>query len=149
MVWVGQKNRGPWRVLKPPSRRSKYGNRITYLDGERFDSAAEEVFYRRLVLLKAAGVIQHFERQVRVDLEAGIAYIADFVVWPVDEATAWYAVDVKGVLTKVFRLKAKLFKAKYPDNPLIIAKAVYQKGKLIGFRETEFGKERNEHVGVQ
>ncbi|MCL4735354.1 MAG: DUF1064 domain-containing protein [Candidatus Omnitrophica bacterium] len=141
-------------MRRPPgihavSKRSKYGNRITCVDGIRFDSVAEGLYYRRLVLLKAAGEIAGYERQVLFGLEAGIRYVADFVVWPLGREMPWYAVDVKGVQTRVFRLKAKLFTAKHPNNPLIIAKAVYQKGKFSGFRETVFGKGRKKHVGFQ
>lgn len=137
------------RAKKRPSRRSKYGNQITYFNGERFDSAAEAGYYQRLVLLKAAGEIMEFKRQVAFEVGPGIKYIADFVVWNNDRASSWYAVDVKGTLTKVFRLKAKLFQAKYGIHPLIIAKAVYQKGKLVRFMETEFGKERKGYVDFQ
>jgi hypothetical protein len=31
--------------------------------------------------------------------------------------------DFKGVVTAVFRLKAKLWKARYPDVPLVIVRA--------------------------
>ena len=137
------------RAKKRPSRRSKYGNQITYINGERFDSAAEGVYHKRLVLLKAAGKIAEFKRQVAFEVGPGIKYVADFVVWKNDRPSSWYAVDVKGTLTKVFRLKAKLYREKFSTHPLIIAKAVYQKGKLIGFRETEYGKERRGYVDFQ
>ena len=138
------------RVLKRPSRRSKYGNRTFYLDGERFDSVAEGAYYQRLVLLKAAGEVEDFHRQVRLDLGAGIAYVADFLVWLKGAvACGWFAVDVKGVLTKEFRLKARLFKDKFPSNQLIIAKAVYRGKQIIGFNETVYGERRKRHVDFQ
>jgi hypothetical protein len=131
------------RALKRPTRKSKYGNRITYLNGERFDSKAEAAYNQRLLLLKAAGEIAAFRRQVKIPLGAGIAYVADFVIWATECRGDWYVVDVKGTITKEFRIKAKLFREMYPRHPLIIAQAVYSGGKLAGFRETEFGKRKS------
>ena len=93
--------------------RSKYGNRKVELDGEKFDSAAERDRWVSLRLMERAGEVQFLRRQVRFHLLGADGshicdYIADFVYCrngtPVIE-------DVKGVITDVFRIKAKLMAA--------------------------------------
>lgn len=143
MVSEGWKTKAPSRGLKGPSRRSKFGNRITFVGEERFDSVAEAEYSKFLHLRELAGEITQYRRQVRLPVGAGIIYVADFMVWPKGILQSeWYVVDVKGVLTKEFKLKAKLFCAGYPFNKLIIAKAIYRGGVITGFEETEFGTKR-------
>lgn len=143
MVSEGEQVKAFLRGLKGPSRRSKFGNRITFVGDERFDSHAEAEYARFLHLRELAGEITQYRRQVRLPVGAGIIYIADFMIWPKGIlGSEWYVVDVKGVLTKEFKLKAKLFCAVYPFNKLIIAKAIYRGGVITGFEETEFGTRR-------
>lgn len=105
---------------------SKYGNKITELDGMKFDSLAEANYYMELKYLKRAGVIKCFCRQPKFILEkafakngkrfCAITYTADFMVTHPDNRVD--VIDVKGVLTKEFRIKWKLFEKRYPEYSL-------------------------------
>ena len=111
-----------WEALETPEepRASKYGNVPTLVDGRRFDSKAEANRYRELCLLERAGTISDLECQPRYVLGTGKrppVYVGDFAYIedgkPICE-------DVKGVQTAVFKLKAKLFRERYPDIELRI-----------------------------
>ena len=93
--------------------RSKYGNRKVELDGEKFDSVAERDRWVSLRLMERAGAIQSLRRQVRFHLSGSDGshvcdYIADFVY---RRGAGVVIEDVKGVVTDVFRIKAKLMAA--------------------------------------
>ena len=47
-----------------------------------------------------------------------IVYVPDFEVWPTPEQ--FELREFKGAMTRGFRLKAKLFRARYPDVPLVV-----------------------------
>ena len=93
----------------------KYRNEPTVIDGIRFDSKKEAEHYRRLCLLKKAGVVERIDLQVKYPLtvngEKVGTYAADFVVRFPDGKVQ--AQDVKGVRTPVYRLKKRLMKAIY------------------------------------
>lgn len=103
--------------------RSKYGARKTTIDGITFDSQREAQYYSELKLKKRAGLIKDFELQpVYVLLEPykhpltgrkvqGIKYRADFLLTLPDGSQE--VVDVKGMRTKEYLLKKKLFESKY------------------------------------
>ena len=104
--------------------KSKYRNVPTVIDGLRFSSKAEAKRYSELKLLQASGQVRWFIRQPRFDLPDGITYVADFlVVWAADELSfepgQVTVEDVKGVETDVFKLKRKLFEAKFGELTLI------------------------------
>jgi hypothetical protein len=104
---------------------SKYHARATTLDGLRFDSKAEAFRYTQLTLLARAGQItdlcvhpryiiwdhwtvtakgkKHLEK---IEYEGDFSYTENGQ--PVVE-------DVKGVLTDVYRIKKKMFLARYPE----------------------------------
>ena len=118
----------------PPRRgaraRHKYGARRTAYGGAWYDSRGEAEYARRLDLLKAAGAIHDWRRGgewVLLDAPPGgrrrdrITLRPDFEVWPAPGRVE--VRDFKGVETAVFRLKAKLWKAHYPDVPLVVARA--------------------------
>jgi hypothetical protein len=111
------------------ARPNKYHARRTEHEGEWYDSAGEAEYARHLDLLQAAGAIRAWRRGgewVLLDSPTGkkrdgITLRPDFEVWP---APGQLEVrDFKGVVTAVFRLKAKLWKARYPDVPLVIVRA--------------------------
>lgn len=104
-------------TIAKPKRRNKYGARKTVVDGITFDSAAEAARYEHLKLLAKIGNISNLERQVPYPLLApngeviGV-YICDFEYF--DNVQRRKVVeDVKGVLTPMFRWKAKHFRAQY------------------------------------
>lgn len=104
-------------LQKPKKKANKYGAKRTVLDGITFDSKAEAKRYAALKLQERCGAIYNLRRQVWHELKAAngavaCRYRADFDYFntstgePVTE-------DVKGVLTRDFRIKARLFKEQY------------------------------------
>lgn len=99
----------------------------TVVDGIRFDSKAEAKRYGELKLLERAGAIKDLRVHPTYKLAARITYEGDFeyqVAVP-DGFASLHTIceDVKGVETQVFKVKAKLFREKYPDIELRIVKA--------------------------
>ena len=97
-----------------------------------YDSRGEAEYARRLDLLKAAGAIHDWRRGgewVLLDAPpAGsrrdrITCARTSRCGTRRPGAASGCVDFKGVVTAVFRLKAKLWKARYPDVPLLVARA--------------------------
>lgn len=97
---------------------SKYRARKTEIDGIVFDSAKEARRYLDLKLLERCGEIKGLERQVRYELlpkngrERAVYYIADFRY---EENGKRVVEDVKGVRTREYILKRKMFKYRYPE----------------------------------
>lgn len=98
--------------------KSKYHNVKTTVDGILFDSKLEAGRYRELKLILAAGEIKSFNLQPEFKFRCGIKYRADFIVWGLDKIP--WVEDSKGVRTKEFSLKLKLWKDEYPDMELRI-----------------------------
>jgi hypothetical protein len=96
--------------LKVTGRR-KFGNVPTFYGGRNFASIKEAAHARDLDLEKKAGDVLAWFAQVPFPLAEGVTYVADFVVilkdWSVEVR------DTKGFLTREFKLKRKLFKARY------------------------------------
>ena len=97
-------------------RPTKYRNKPTEVDGIKFASKAEARRYSDLKLLERAGEISDLKLQPRYPLTVNgllvCTYVADFdYVEARDERTV--TEDVKGVKTKDFIIKAKLFHALY------------------------------------
>jgi hypothetical protein len=109
----------------------KYHARRTEYAGQWFDSRGEAGYTRHLDLLKAAGAIHDWRpggEWVLLDSPTGtkrdgITYRPDFEVWDSPDGGGFRVVDFKGVVTREFRLKARLWKARYPDVPLVVARA--------------------------
>ena len=107
---------------------SKFNARRAEYRGEVYDSGAEARYAARLDRLRAGGAIAAWRRGTAWTLlesptgreQDGITYRPDFEVWAPD---GFKAVDVKGVETEVFRLKAKLWRAVYPTVPLYVVRA--------------------------
>ena len=93
------------------------------LDGVVFDSKREMEVYSEFKVLKRCGEILDLELQPRVLLipkPNKIEYIPDFrVVWK-NGNEEW--IDVKGMETPEFKLKAKMFRHFYPTRKLVIMK---------------------------
>ncbi len=99
-----------------PSRqlsRAKYGNEVTIVGGMRHASKREMKRYKENGLRLKSGEFDFLARQVRFRLPGGVEYVADFVLGKIikqefAEAFARIIVeDTKGVLTPVYRIKAK------------------------------------------
>ncbi len=101
---------------------NKYHNKKTIIDGISFDSKAEAARYCQLKLMVRAGIIDNLKLQPKYLLQEAfvkngkkiqaINYIADFEYI---ENGKTVIEDVKGVKTKEFSLKLKMFQYRYPD----------------------------------
>lgn len=95
---------------------NKYGAKKTTLDGITFDSKAEARYYASLKQREKAGEVHSVELQrpyvLAVDGFLITTYKADFAFWDQIEERQ-RVIDVKGVVTPVFRLKQKMMKAIY------------------------------------
>ena len=101
----------------------KYGNRVTEVDGIRFDSEKEADYYWQLHWLMREGTVKEVELQPKFVLQPGykrdgkkirpIIYRADFKVTEADGHI--YYVDTKGMRTQVYMIKKKMLLYKYPD----------------------------------
>lgn len=115
------------RPLKQP-KRSKFNNKITYVDGIKFDSKAEADRYCELKLMERAGLIKIIKLQPVFELQAAyidkaghkhraINYIADFMYLDLENREV-IVEDVKGgkaTATQAFKNKMKMFIEKYPE----------------------------------
>jgi len=97
------------------SKKSKYHNTRVQVDGIWFDSKAEAKRYGELKLLEQAGKIWNFRVHPVYRMTAGIKYIGDFeYIEGTGRNIKAVCEDVKGVETEAFRIKARLFREKYP-----------------------------------
>lgn len=106
--------------------RSKYGNVPTTVDGHTFASKKEARDYGTLKLLEDAGQIVNLRLQPRFVLQDAytdadgthyrmIEYVADFM-WDDLHTGKTHVRDSKGYSKNpVWRIKEKLFRAKYPQ----------------------------------
>lgn len=107
--------------------RSKYSNRKTVKHGIQFDSKMESEYYDILLLRQRAGQISELTLQPEFTLlpsfkrngrtVRGVKYKGDFMYL---EDGKTVVVDVKGVETKDFIIKSKLFLSQHPDKELIL-----------------------------
>lgn len=124
-----------YRGVVRAKKRAKYGNKKKTTDEIKFDSQAEADYYTYLKLLQSAGVVESFELQPSFELVpatiAGsrknqpVKYRGDFRVKYADGRET--VEDVKGVETKEFIIKAKLYDHLAPAHgwpPLRIVKRV-------------------------
>lgn len=94
---------------------NKYGAKKVTVDGRTYDSKAEARYCENLILREKAGEIGGLEFQKRFQVlgpkgELICTYIADAAFWDHKE-DRFRVVDIKGVVTPVFRLKSKLVRA--------------------------------------
>lgn len=101
-------------ATKPDSKPNKYHNNPTTVDGIRFDSKKEARYYEQLKIRIATGEVSYFLMQVPLRLPGGSKYVVDFLVFFDDPATPPEYVDVKGVLTQVFKVKKREVEHTYP-----------------------------------
>lgn len=100
---------------------SKYGNRISEIDGVKFRSAAEARRYQDLKLMQNAGAIKDLTLQPRYPLVVNgvtiCTYVADFRYWDTEKRCDVIE-DVKGAQTAIYRFKKKLFEAVYQGRTI-------------------------------
>lgn len=128
MARISEKEAIKLGLIPDPAKkkRNKYNAKKVWVDGICFDSQAEADYYCQLKLLQRAGAIDGFCRQARFVItegkngERGVEYVTDFVIFLPDGK--YRIVDVKGVKTSVFKLKAKAFYEKYPKLNLELEK---------------------------
>lgn len=106
-----------WRLKG--SQANKYNAQKTRVDGHLFDSKMEAEYYE---ILKSqtmiGGQIQHIDVHPVMTLPGGIRYKPDFMIyWVTSEIEV---IDVKGVMTKDFKIKRKLFDETHPLAPLVV-----------------------------
>jgi Protein of unknown function (DUF1064) len=103
--------------------RQKYGATPTVVDGITFRSKREAEVYKLLLTAQQAGYIGEIVLQPRYLLQdafrdhlgrwhRAIVYVADFETTRVGQRVV---IEVKGFATAIWKLKEKLFRAKYPD----------------------------------
>ena len=110
------------------NKKHKYSAKPQTIDGHRFDSKREADYYQELLIRKRAGDIKDFELQPEFILQdplkregktiRAIKYRADFLIFHTDGRTE--IIDVKGFETAEFKLKKKLFMARYPEMEITI-----------------------------
>jgi len=108
---------------------AKYNNKKTMIDGITFDSRGEANRYLYLKSLLQANEISDLELQPKFELipkfkkngktHRAINYVADFKYIENGETVVE---DYKGMETKVFKIKHKMFEYFYPDLELRIIK---------------------------
>ena len=120
--------KGKVTARKKPKKRSKYGNKRTWIDGICFHSKKEGEHYNQLKLLQGVGEIKGFCLQPEFVLvegnpeERAITYKADFIIFNNDGS--YEIVDVKGFESEQWKRTFKQFKLKYPGLELKIVKEV-------------------------
>ena len=105
--------------IEQQAKRSKYGNKVTRVDGIRFDSKREADYYQQLKLRKAAGEVSYWLRQVPLHQPGGTRYVVDFLVFFTGDRAPEY-VDAKGHETPIFRLKRREIEHHYPIKLVIV-----------------------------
>ena len=104
-------------------RKTKYRANKTSVDGHTFDSKKEAEYYCELKLRLQAKEINGFCLQPTFMLAPGLKYKADFIVFNSDNS--YEVIDVKGVRTKEYIAKKKVFEDKYNIKINEILKAHY------------------------
>ena len=119
------------------NKRHKYGAVKTVIDGIKFDSKAEALYYQ---LHKHDNGMKMQEKFVLMDkfrlngkAYREIAYKPDFTFYD-ENGSLTKVVDVKGVLTPEFKIKSKLFANRYGIQ-ITVAKKV---GNVLRFEEKMF-----------
>lgn len=123
----------------------KYRNKSIEAYGIKWDSQSELARYEQLTELQKQGKIKKLvahSKEIRFTLlekceyqcidgkikkQLPITYTPDFVY--VQDGKQ-IAEDVKGMVTDAFRLKAKMFRSRYPKFILRLVKATSSKGKF-------------------
>lgn len=134
---------------------SKYGAKKTVVDGIRFDSRVESLYYLYVKDLKEKGELKDFKLQPVYELQPkyeyqgfkrrAINYKADFLL--IDNDDKETVIDVKGMPTSDAKLKRKMFEYRYPDKDLKWIVRNLKRGSdtsgWITYEDNEEGKKRS------
>lgn len=92
---------------------NKYGNKKTRcFSGHLHDSKGEAGYCDRLRAMRDAREIQNYTVQFTFDLQSGIQHVVDFLVYLSPGVVEVH--EYKGHETQAWRIKRKLFMARYP-----------------------------------
>lgn len=94
-----------WRRPYSPNGQHKYGAMEVWVDNIRFGSRLEAGHYGQLKLLKSAGEIRTFLRQVPIHLPGGVKHIVDWLV--IRDGVPPLFAESKGYDLPLGRLKRK------------------------------------------
>lgn len=133
---------------------TKYNAKKAVVDGIRFDSKVESLYYVYLKDLKSKGELKDFKLQPVYELQPkfeyqglkrrAINYKADFLV--IDKEDKETVIDIKGMPTTEAKLKRKMFEYCYPDKDLkwIVRnlKRGSETGGWITYEQNEEGKKK-------
>lgn len=133
--------------------KSKFNNRQTEVHGIVFDSKMESDYYLHLLEQQEQGLITEIELQPVYLLQPAfrklgrairkVEYRADFRVTQADGRQV--VIDVKGVATPDFKLKAKMFDYYFPLELQIVTK---YKGEWIGLKDKPKTRKPAEKAGM-
>lgn len=130
---IKKKNKKTLPIKKKP----KYKNKKAQVDGILFDSKAEARYYilhrnnknMKMQVKFTLTDTMYFEHNGKKKTIRKMSYIPDFVFYD-DNGNIEKVVDVKGMKTKEFNVKAKIFMEKY-QIPIILAKYDSKTGMFI------------------
>jgi len=92
--------------------RHKFHAKRTDLDGIKFASKKEALYYKRLLNDKENGTLLFFLRQCPLHLPGGVRYVVDFIEFRSDGTV--HFIDVKGMITPTYTMKKKMVEELYP-----------------------------------
>jgi hypothetical protein len=98
------------RMKKPITH--KFKAKAIDIDGYKFPSKKEGVYYQSLKNAQARGYVLFFLRQVPLHLPGGVKMVIDFVVFMADGTVRF--TDVKGMRLRSFIDKKRIVEAIYP-----------------------------------
>lgn len=101
-----------------PQQYHKFKAKPTEIDNIKFASRKEARYYAELKLRQRNGEVLFFLRQVPFHLTGGVKYVCDFQVFLSDGTVEF--VDVKGMETPMYKLKAKQVQELYPIEIKIV-----------------------------
>lgn len=134
---------------RPSSRRSK--NKFGAIRCGPFGSKTEKLRFEFLQSLERGGVITELRRHpiyvITPDAWPVIKFIPDAQYVDIKGTITGkpgqlIVEDTKGMITDIFRLKVKLFRGKYPDIDLFIARSMSKRGKVVAWRMTDAEKKK-------